>query len=769
MAKNKVLPPISFPIRPANKGINISQVPQRINLKETPRTINCRFNRGQILPRVGFKVKYKGCRESPLWIDVVYSGTGESLIVTTRNDLYYESSDLLEDVDVYDGDGAKETSPVFTMDPTTTYISVDVGDGSVHFNPDALGGDWANSGGLFPANGVGTLMFLTNGADGILVLAYTGVGTGVEGQFLHDDWALGAPSSGLCVAIFDNRLVIGGPDGQYTSVQWSSKGRMDHWDTGTYVDTGLQILGDSPDWIMALQKMGDYLIAYRERSIWVGRKTYISDPSLLFEPAPGQGVGIASAQSIGDLGEEHIFLGWDDVYIFSLAGMNPIGTRVKEEMFYGSHGIIPEYVRNCTGIIAEEFDEYWLFIPTGRWPKDVDQVGTPLESVLNTVANPDFGLGTMGALPTGFVVYGTGAVFFKQAGGNFGGYIGRLSTATATGMVMGTIYDYNTVLDGDTFSALSWVKVQDSGGSVLVANAFVTYDSNGANSFVNIGSYQTIPDDGAWHPVVHSAAVADADGEQIRASFYMSSDNRVLDVDCVQLIRMDGIPTEYWHGTTGEQAPGYLGPDNDAPVLIPFINDMVGQWFPDTVWIYNYEENAWTAWYLPITGFGYDVTTSIVTIADLVGTIAKQSWRYDDKRLDALAPTNLIGQPDGQVYEVSSEYTTDFQGLLNRAVLAYWESKDFDLDRPDIDKTFSRLTIYHEASHPPSTITVGVSTNSGVGWAEQDVVIRNGHTQTFADFFVTGSQLRFRIKSTQAFYISGFAVKLIPRGESHAY
>lgn len=765
----RLVRPISFDIRPANKGMNVSRTPQEINLKETPRTVNCRFNRGQILSRVGFKLKYKGCREAPLWIDVVYSGTSEELIVLTRKNIYYENSGQLEDVDIYDGDGNQESTPIFSMDPSTNYVSIDVGDGTVHFNPDSLGGSWANNGNLFPNSGVATLGVLTNGADGILVLAYTGQGTGVEGQFLHDDWALGAPTSAACVAIFDGRLVVGDVNGQRTVVAWSSKGRIDHWDTGTYADTGNQVLGDSPDAIMTMMRLGEYLAVYRERSIWLGRRTFINDPALIFEPAPGTGVGIASPQSIGDLGKEHFFLGWDDVYVFSLAGLEPIGTRIKEELFYGTHGILPEYIRNCQGAIAEEFDEYWLFIPTGRWPKDEDASGSPSEAVINRVANPDFGLGTLDLTPTDWSVSGTGATLAKKSGGNFGGYVGRLSTGSATGEAVSAQYDYDEVIDGDTFSVLVKLKVQDGSGSVDVNAKFDTYDSAGGNAVSHTGPSTSIADDGEYHTVIFSSVVSDADAEQIAAIVRMTSQNRIVDIDCVQLIRMDGIPIEYWYGTAGEQAPGYLGPDGDDPVLIPFINDLVGQWFPDTVWVYNYEADAWTSWYMPMTGFGYDLISGVITIADLTGTISEQRWRYDDKRIDALAATDLIGQPDGQVYEVSAEYTKDFEGIEDRAILAYWESKDFDLERPNLDKTFSRLVIYHETTHPPSTITVGVSTDSGVTWNEQDITIREGYTQSFADFFVTGNQVRFRIKSSEGFYISGFSVKLIARGESYAF
>ena len=766
--KPNVIKPISFPIRPANRGLNVSVAPQIINLRESPETVNCRFNKGQIQTRNGFNLLYTGCLEAPLWIDVVYSDTAQKLIAFTWADVYLETNGLFDYGDMYNGQGVALTNPALAMDPTATFISINVGETNVHFNPDGLTGDWANSGNQFPASsGVASVMIMTNGADGIYIFAYTGVGTGVEGQKTHDDWCLGAPTIGDCVAVFNNRMVVGGPDSAHTTVAWSSRGRFDRWDTGTYDDTGEQVLGDSPDWILAMHKLGEYLITYRERSMWIGRITLVASPALIFEPVPGQGVGLAAPNSIGDLGEEHIFLGWDDVYIFSLAGLQAVGTRIKQEMFYGTYGIIPKYIRNCQGVIAEEFDEYWLFVPTGRWPEDTDYAGAgPENSVENVVTNPVFAVQD-GGVPTNWAVGadGNGAVAM-QTGGNFNDDVARLTMSTGTWITFSnTVKDYNTVLNGDTFSVLVWLKAS---GACNIRLDIISYNSGSVNPVIHASDTIALTASSTYQCKVFSVVINDADGEQVKVRIWLNTTGVNLDIDAVQLIRMDGLSIEFWHGVSGEQAPGFLGV-NDIVERIPFIVDRVGQWCPDSCWVYNYEENAWSLWRIPMSGFGYDSTQTIVTIADLIGTIKEQSWRYDERRIQELAPTNLIGGPDGSIWEMSAEHVYDYGSVVNRAYLAYWESKDFDLDRPDLDKTFSRLVIYHEAAHAAITLTVGVSLDSGTTWQEQDITLRSGHTTSFADFFVTGNQIRFRIKSESAFYITGFNVSLIPRGEAYDY
>ena len=763
MSKSKSPKPVNFQVRPAIRGLNVSDVPQRIDRQESPRLMNVRFHQGLFQTRNGFGLKYKGARESILWIDTIYASGFQNVVAFTRNSAYYEASDILEDIAVYDGNDSVVAVPHFTMDPTSTWLAVEVGNTTI--SPDCGGDNDMNAGVDF---GPDDVMILCNGIDGVLILAYTGQATPVEGQFLHSTWATGCPTFGVACAVYDGRLVIGGTNDGLSVAQWSSKGRFDHWDTGTYSDTGSQVIGDSPDQIIALRRLGDYLICYKQRSTFIGRKSYLADPAIIFEPAPGQGIGIASANSIGDLGEEHIFLGWDDVYSFSLRGVEPIGTRIKDELFYGTDGILPKYLTTCVGVIAEEFDEYWLFVPSGKWPADADYSGSgPDESVENILTNPTMRDDDDDDDPDNWTVSadGNGAVS-TVTGGNFGRDATRMTftTGTYTRLVSNT-KDYGAVIHGDTFSVVVWAKASASATMRIKA---VTKDGGGANATAQTIYDFTVPLGTTYQAYVFSFVIDDADAEQVYTEVTLRTASVNLDVDAVQTVRMDGISSEYWYGVSGEQQPGFIGPDGVVRA-IPFIVDIVGQWMPDTCWVFNYEKNAWSKWRLPMTGFGYDSIQDVVTIGSLSGFISDQKWRFDETRTQELAPTNLIAQPDGQIWEMSTDYVSDFEGLTDDAVLAYWESKDFDLDRPDIDKTFSRLILYHETSHAPVTVTIGISTDSGDTWSQQDITMRSGYTETFVDFFITGNQMRFSIKNDEGFYISGFSVKILPRGESNAY
>jgi len=748
MAKIQIPKNVFFRIRPANGGLNYSLPPQSIDMKQSPDLMNVRFSRNQITKRSGFKGKYFGATEPVLWIDVVYSSGGTTLVAFTNRTFYKESNNILIDMDVWDGNGGGVQFGDFSMDPTSDLWQVDVGEGKFDFS-----GRDANGGAAYPTGGANyaDLMFVVNSVDGIFVILDGSAG--VEAEYIGN--LPDAPSVGIACAVYDNRLVIGGPDDDPSMLWWSAQGTLSDWSSA---GSGYTVVGDGPDWIQTLKKMGEYLIVYKERSIYIGRKSMVTDPAILFDPAPGQGIGLAAPNSVGDLGEEHIFLGWDDVYIFSLKGIDAVGSRIKDELFYGDNGILPEYIQLCTGIIAEEFDEYWLFVPSGKIPEATNVLlnGTLLDLDSNNV-------------PDNWTVNADGnGTATKQSGGHFGGTYWDLSFSTGTYIqIESAKYDFVSVITGNTLSLLVWLKTDIATNVKFIIRTW----NSGETAYEDKTLSFSLAASSTFAPYIFSCVIADVDAQKVEVFIENDTANAVLSIDAVQLVDITSIDSAYIYETptTHYQAPGYIGP-NGTVTLIPYIIKNIGPWVTDTVWVYNYEDDAWSAWRIPITGFGYDSMINITRIADLTGYVNDQTWRFDEKLLEALAPTNLIAQPDGQIYEASKLYSKDWEGLLDIPILFYWESKDFDLGNPSIDKTLSRLTIFHESSHPPTVITVGVTTDSGMNWTEQDITIRTGDVQTFADFFVTGSQVRFRVKATNGgVSITGFAVKIIPRGESNAY
>lgn len=750
--------PMTFQIRPPIRGLNTDVPPTEIDLKQTPSTVNTRFKQGKLQLRQGFRKKYTGADEPIIWIDTLYIN-GETIVVAfTPKWVYYldAETDSLKPMLIWNGDTRSEFAYPFSMDLLVAYLSIDVGEGNFTF--DGAGGASGGTDFEYPEGAtIGDILVMVNGTDdGVFVFIYTGLEDSLaEGERLNADrgddvdgtYAMSeAPAAGTSVAIFDNRIFIGGDENDPVRIHWSARGSFDTW--GSTYGGGSMVLGDSPDWIQSMKRLGEYLIVYKERSIYIGQTTGLVDPPVRFEAAPGQGIGLAAPNSIGDLGEEHIFLGWDNVYVFSMRGMKPIADSVRDDMFYGEYGILPEYLNNCTGIIAEEFGEYWLFVPTGRWPSGTGgDTGTP--RVSNVITNPAF---NYDIADTGKLWTTTGTVTQDTDDNALFG-LNTLEMASSATLTKSDIGDDST----ETHSLVFWAFV-DSG----TANVTITISNDTPTT-----EYTTMFD---VSETMSTRYVFSFDVTTNIDSLVVTVNSGTLKLDAMHLVSLEGVDDDFiYTEANGTLSVGFLNA-LDEPQAIPLIIDSVGAFMPDTVWVYNYEYNAWSVWRLPITGFGYDSINAVTAVSGITGTIKEQTWRFDEKRLVDLAPTNLIAEPDGQIYEMRKDVDVDWGDIFDTPILGFWESKDFDLDAPHMDKTLSRVLLYHDPTHPPVALIVSASTDGGLNWLDQTIVIASGRAYTIADFFVTGSQVRFRIQGeTPGFFIDGFGVKIIPRGEAHAY
>lgn len=858
--------PLSFPIIPSNHGLNTSVNSQAIDMKESPGLWNMRNYKGQVTTRSGFKVKYFGGHENLLLLDYLYATDQTQILAALSSRRIYQAvgSQLLR-LPVYTGAGTgtflEGTSPldVFKMTIPNNWWNFTTGKTRVQPFDINAGNIWPNS------SDFGDLFVVCNDTDGIIIAAVTSAGPEAETLKARSGTA---PISARGVTFYGGRLVALAPKGAggftlASYIQWSAVGRADLWAAAD--GAGAQLIGDESDAIQAAIKLGEYLIVYKARSIYVGNQTFFPSSPFNFVAAPNQAIGLAAPLTIGELGEEHIFLGWDNVYKFSLSGIKTIGDSIKDDLLRGIDGIVPQFLNTCVGIIAEEFDEYWLFVPTGKSPSynsgndiknwcpnptmelaEVSGSTTSGNATITLVSSGDLSLISIGdvvsgaGIPSGSSVISKGANQFTisqnstkttvknkilvipggpplnqwtivsngpgtlkyLAGGNFGPYFNRIQFVPIMGQPISNLFprlnkpfmqlfprlnrpavslvgssgnfvtlrsgtiDFTTSVVGHDISVLAWIRADTPCVVKLTIN-----QESGSQLYSRVLNLVATAQ---FVPYVFDATILAGGGEQhFTIDIELDTAYTKLDVDAVQVVDLGSANSDYVDNVFIDQSQGYRalaakGIDG-KPEMIPFVIDRIGGWASDTVWVFNYSNESWWKWRLPVNGFGFDTLISTIRIADLVGTVAQQTWRFDEKLLLAFAPSNLISSSDGQIYEVSKAYNTDWTGLLDRPILNYWQSKDFDLGRPDIDKTFSRLIIHHEPSHPANQITVSVSTDSGTNWLDQAVTIRTGHDETYADFFVTGTQVRFKVQASSGMFLNGFSVKVIARGEAHAY
>lgn len=195
----------------------------------------------------------------------------------------------------------------------------------------------------------------TNGVDSIK--KFTGIGTISD---LIVDYPSGVTSLLAKIVVeFKSHLLLmdvtENGDRYPQRVRWSDTADPEDFVNGNASYDDLS----GADWIVgAIKFKGDYLVIIKERSIWLGYATGDSDVFQFDQKVTG--AGCSAGNTIESLGDEIIFLGWDDVYVFNGIDYEPIGTPIQRQLFAKLN---PEEMNRCFGVVIEEQKEYWLFVP----------------------------------------------------------------------------------------------------------------------------------------------------------------------------------------------------------------------------------------------------------------------------------------------------------------------------------------------------------------------------------------------------------------------
>jgi hypothetical protein len=120
--------------------------------------------------------------------------------------------------------------------------------------------------------------------------------------------------------------------------------------------------------ITGMKALGGRLFVHKRSGITVVIETGLTTPSFSFQTIV-DGIGALAGRTLLSIRGVHIFLGYDDVYMYDGASAPlPIGEPIRRELFDTLN-----YLRLNTAWAVDypDFHEYRLFVPTGTdlWPK----------------------------------------------------------------------------------------------------------------------------------------------------------------------------------------------------------------------------------------------------------------------------------------------------------------------------------------------------------------------------------------------------------------
>jgi len=170
--------------------------------------------------------------------------------------------------------------------------------------------------------------------------------------------------------------------------------------------------------------------------------------------------------------------------------------------------------------------------------------------------------------------------------------------------------------------------------------------------------------------------------------------------------------------------------------------------FPDLVMVYNYIEDNWTVWKMAhfMTAFGYYLTDDKVTWATAEGTWENYPGRWFDRTLSKFAPTNLLGDKDGYIYEVN--YKTYFDNGVN--IDASLMTKDFPLGEYHKAVKLMQTIVSLERESSGQQLSIACSLDYGATWSPPSLFDLGGVGQFIEkvqNWARRGEQVRFRIRN----------------------
>lgn len=117
----------------------------------------------------------------------------------------------------------------------------------------------------------------------------------------------------------------------------------------------------TPGRITAGLRLGEYAVAYKDRSIYLGQ--YVGAPVVWdWVQVPGGSVGCVGKLAICDIGGVHFFVGHDNFWLFDGTRPQPLGDGVIRQWFVNNCS--REFIQKTVCAFDRENNRVWIFYPS---------------------------------------------------------------------------------------------------------------------------------------------------------------------------------------------------------------------------------------------------------------------------------------------------------------------------------------------------------------------------------------------------------------------
>jgi hypothetical protein len=116
-------------------------------------------------------------------------------------------------------------------------------------------------------------------------------------------------------------------------VGWSHQGDETEWEPAADNSANFTLLNDIPDDITGIGVIKNVVVVYRRSGFHFAYPTGIANPTYRFEAYTRDGVGLYYPHTLAVEDNLSAFVGPDDVYIFDLRVLEPVGHKIRNTLF----------------------------------------------------------------------------------------------------------------------------------------------------------------------------------------------------------------------------------------------------------------------------------------------------------------------------------------------------------------------------------------------------------------------------------------------------
>ncbi|RYF31689.1 MAG: hypothetical protein EOO23_01710 [Comamonadaceae bacterium] len=172
-----------------------------------------------------------------------------------------------------------------------------------------------------------------------------------------------APKAEIIFAVGGQVMALNTNDGAEKPNGWHCSAIFDdtNWTPALATQAARGLLVATPGPISAGAKLGEYAIAYKNRSMYLGQ--YVGAPAVWdWTQVPGGDAGCVGKEALCDIDGAHFFVGPDNMWIFDGTRPNPVGNDQVRQWFYDS--VSPQNISKTKCIFDRQQNRVWVFYPS---------------------------------------------------------------------------------------------------------------------------------------------------------------------------------------------------------------------------------------------------------------------------------------------------------------------------------------------------------------------------------------------------------------------